>query len=252
MKLRCIAIDDEPFALKMLADDLQKIPAVDLVDTFKSPLKAVDTLQQNRVDLLFLDIQMPTLLGTDWLRSLPSPPLVIMTTAYEQYALEGYDLDVVDYLLKPIRFERLVKACQKAGERYQQRHPITPSLPPDAFFFVYSEYREVKIYYHDVHYVEGLKDYVKIFIDSQPKPILTRLNMKAIEARLDAAHFCRIHQSFIVPLNRITGFRKTKVLLGTIEIPVGGRYADEFLSVYKTGDFLKNRTVVTDSSHSGR
>lgn len=238
MKLRCIAIDDEPFALKILADDLQKIPAIDLVDTFTSPLKAIDVIRQGKVDLLFLDIQMPTLLGTDFLRSLIGAPnrnlpLVIITTAYEQYALEGYELNVVDYLLKPIRFERLVKACNKAGEHYHHWSTTVNNAPPSTFFLVFSEYKQVKIYHHEVQYVEGLKDYVKIFVDAQPKPILTRLNMKAIEAKLDMNQFCRVHQSFIVPLHRITAFHKTKLLLGDVEIPVGGRYADEFLAVYK-------------------
>jgi DNA-binding LytR/AlgR family response regulator len=233
MKLRSIAIDDEPFALAILADDLLKIPAIDLVDTFSSPLKAIDLIQQNSVDLVFLDIQMPTLLGTQFLRTLSKPPLVIFTTAYEQYALEGYELDVVDYLLKPIRFERLFKACNKAAEVFLQRQSPSTEPPAETFFFVFSEYKEVKIYHHDVLYVEGLKDYVKIFLASQTRPLLTRLNMKAIETKLDSGQFCRVHQSFIVPMNRISSFQKTKLTLGNIEIPVGGRYAEEFLTRYR-------------------
>jgi DNA-binding LytR/AlgR family response regulator len=233
--LRCLAIDDEPFALRVLADDLRQIPALDLVGTFSSPLRATELIQEGQVDLLFLDIQMPTLMGTTFLRTLQKPPLVIFTTAYEQYALESYELDVVDYLLKPIRFERLYRACNKAVEVHQQRGKPAPTPPQaDTFFFVFSEYKEVKIYHHDVLYIEGLKDYVKIFLASQPRPILTRLNMKGIEARLDSPLFCRVHQSYIVPLARITAFHKTKLLLnGSTEIPVGGRYADEFLVKYR-------------------
>jgi DNA-binding LytR/AlgR family response regulator len=232
--LRCIAIDDEPFALRILADDIQKIPTLDLVGTFSSPLRATECIQEGGVDLLFLDIQMPTLLGTTFLRTLQKPPLVIFTTAYEQYALESYELDVVDYLLKPIRFERLYRACNKAVEVFQQRHkPAAVSTQAEPFFFVFSEYKEVKIYYHDILYVEGLKDYVKIVLASQPKPILTRLNMKGMELKLASEAFCRVHQSYIVPLARITAFHKTKLMLDTLEIPVGGRYAEAFLARYR-------------------
>ncbi|AQG81739.1 LytR/AlgR family response regulator transcription factor [Spirosoma montaniterrae] len=236
---RAIAIDDEPFGLRILADDLQKIPSIELIGTFTNPLKAMELIQQDRVDLMFLDIQMPTLLGTQFLRTLPKPPLVIFTTAYEQYALEGYELDVVDYLMKPIRFERLFKACNKAIDLFQQRHRPETDVQADTYFFVHSEYKEVKIYHHDILYIEGLKDYVKIFLASQAgKPVLTRLNVKAIEARLDSDRFCRVHQSFIIPLNRVSSFQKTKLLLnnppyGPLEIPVGGRYADEFLAKYR-------------------
>lgn len=241
MTLRCIAIDDEPPALRILADDLQKIPSLDLIGTFNSPLRALEAIRQHAPDLLFLDIQMPTLLGTELLRALAQPPMVIFTTAYEQYALESYELDVVDYLLKPIRFERLLRACHKAAEVYAGRHRPAESIvessivaPAETFFFVFSEYKEVKVYFHDVQYVEGLKDYVKIFLDSQPRPLLTRLNMKALETRLDPARFCRIHQSYIVPLDRITAFQKTSVRLGMLELPVGGRYADAFLARYRS------------------
>jgi len=242
MALHTIAIDDEPLGLNILADDLRKIPTLDLVGTFTNPIKAVDLIQQGLVDLLFLDIQMPTLLGTQFLRTLSNPPLVIFTTAYEQYALEGYELDVVDYLMKPIRFERLFKACNKAVDTFQQRRKAD-TIPADTYFFIHSEYKEIKVYHHDILYIEGLKDYVKLFLASQPnRPILTRLNMKAIESRLDPTQFCRVHQSYIVPLIRISSFHKSKLVLsssatgkpsGTLEIPIGSRYADDFLARYR-------------------
>lgn len=233
-KPRCIVIDDEPFALNILADDLQRIPVLELVGKFTNPLAAMALLQQGEVDLLFLDIQMPTLLGTQFLRTLAQPPLVIFTTAYQQYAVESYELNAVDYLLKPIRFERLLQASNKACDRYFQAQNTAGEVATDTYFFVHCEHKEIKIYHHDVLYIEGLKDYVKIFVASRPdKPILTRLNVKAIEARLDNRRFCRVHQSYIVPLSRITAFQKTRILLGTIEIPVGGRYAEEFLATYR-------------------
>ena len=234
MKLRCIAIDDEPFGLNILADDLQKIPFLEVAGTFTNPFGALELINQGKVDLMFLDIQMPTLLGTQFLRTLPNPPMVIFTTAYDQYALEGYELNVVDYLMKPIKFERLFKACNKVYEVFQQKHKTVFDIPTETFFFVYSEYKEIKIYHNDIRYIEGLKDYVKIYLESQPaQPILTRMNMKAIEAKLDNAQFCRVHQSFIVPFNKITSFHKTKLLLGNLEIPVGGRYAEAFLAKYR-------------------
>jgi DNA-binding LytR/AlgR family response regulator len=234
MKLKSIAIDDEPLGLQLLADDLQKIPTIELIGTFTKPFAALELMQAGKVDLLFLDIQMPTLLGTEFLRAMPHPPMTVFTTAYEQYALEGYELSVVDYLLKPIRFERLLRACTKAFDRYQQAHSAPAPVQADTYFVVKVEYKDVKIYHHDVLYIEGLKDYVKIFVAGQPnRPILTRLNVKGIENLLDPAQFCRVHQSYIVPLSRITAFQKTRVMLGDIVLPVGERYADEFLARYR-------------------
>lgn len=235
MKLTSIAIDDEPPGLYILADDLRKIPTIDLIGTFTKPFDALERIQQGTVDLLFLDIQMPTLLGTDFLRALTNPPMVIFTTAYEQYAIESYDLNVVDYLLKPIRFERLLRACTKAYQLHQQTTKPDADVP--TFFFVKTDYKDTRIYHHDILYVEGLKDYVKIYLESRPdKPILTRLNVKAMEAKLDSAgRFCRVHQSFIVPLDRITGVNKTGLVLdGSIPIPVGERYADTFQERYRS------------------
>ena len=236
MKLTSIAIDDEPPGLHIMADDLRKIPTIDLIGTFTKPFDALELIQQGTIDLLFLDIQMPTLLGTDFLRALTNPPMVIFTTAYEQYAIESYDLNVVDYLLKPIRFERLLRACTKAYQLHQQTTKPDADVP--TFFFVKTDYKDTRIYHHDILYVEGLKDYVKIYLESQPdKPILTRLNVKAMEAKLDSARrFCRVHQSFIVPLSRITVVNKTGLVLdGSIPIPVGERYADAFQERYRVG-----------------
>jgi DNA-binding LytR/AlgR family response regulator len=228
MKLRCIAIDDEPFGLNILADDLQKIPFLEVAGTFTNPFAALELINQEKLDLMFLDVQMPTLLGTQFLRTLSNPPMVIFTTAYEQYAVESYELSVADYLMKPIKFERLFKACNKVYDIFQQKHKTS------TYFFVYSEYKEIKIYHNDIRYIGGLKDYVKIYLESQPnQPILTRLNMKAIEAKLDNSQFCRVHQSYIVPFHKITSFHKTKLLLGNLEIPVGGRYAEAFLAKYR-------------------
>jgi len=234
-QLRCIAIDDEPFALEILSDDIQKISFLKLTATFSSPLNALEWLKTEPVDLIFLDIQMPTLTGTQFLRSLPHPPMVIFTTAYEQYALEGFDLNVVDYLLKPIPFERFLRAVQKANELFSLRHKeeIIQIAPERGFFFVFSEYKEIKLFYDEILYVEGLKDYVKIFTHQYPKPVLTRLNLKAIEAKLPIQGFCRVHNSFIVALDKITSFQKSKLHINKWEIPIGNRYLIQFEQQYR-------------------
>jgi DNA-binding LytR/AlgR family response regulator len=234
LKINCIAVDDEPFALEILADDIQKVPFLNLIGTFSNPLDAWELIKQGKVDLMFLDIQMPTLTGTQFLRSLPTPPMVIFTTAYQQYALEGYDLNIVDYLLKPIPFERFLKAANKAQERFQGRmkEPAEIAIEENNFFFVYVEYKQVKIYYHDVLYIEGLKDYVKIFTKNQKNSLLTRLNMKAIEAKLPTQYFYRVHNSFIVSLDKITAFKKTKIYIDNQEIPIGKKYTVAFEQKY--------------------
>jgi DNA-binding LytR/AlgR family response regulator len=257
MSLRCIAIDDEPFALDLLADDIGKIPFLELVGQFSGPLAALELLRQEPVDLLFLDIQMPTLTGIQFLRTLSGsptqrPPMVIFTTAYEQYAVESYELSVVDYLLKPIPFGRFLTAVNKAHDLHLLRYPsiealITNALPaeesamvvsptvlpaaPD-FFFIFSEYQQIKIFFGEVLYVEGLKDYVKIYTTQQPRPYLSRLTLKAIEAKLPAEVFCRVHKSFIVALGQISSFQRSRLFVGGAEIPIGSSYLAGFESRY--------------------
>jgi DNA-binding LytR/AlgR family response regulator len=233
LKLRCLAVDDEPYALKLIADDIGRVPFLELRATCSSPLEALDLLQKENVDLIFLDIQMPVLTGTQFLRSLKNPPLVIITTAFEQYALEGFELNVIDYLMKPIPFDRFLKAVNKAY--YQHTLQTGPSAPAeDHFFFVRSEYKEIKILVKDVLYIEGFKDYVKIFLTSQAPPIFTRLNLKAIEAKLPEHHFCRIHNSFIVALAKIESSQKTQVFIRNKPIPIGDKFSDDFRMKYRS------------------
>lgn len=231
--MRCLAVDDEPFALKLMADEIAKVPFLNLVAACSSPVQAFEKLQIGKIDLLFLDIQMPVVTGTQFLRTLANPPLVIFTTAYEQYALEGFELNVIDYLMKPIPFDRFQKAVNKAYEHFRLRQGAPPS-GEKASFFIRAEYKEVKIYMDDILYVEGLKDYVKIFLQSQPRPILTRLNLKAMEAKLPSQQFCRIHNSFIVALSKIEASQKSQVFIAQKPIPIGEKYADEFIKRYKS------------------
>jgi len=232
--IRCIAIDDEPFALEILADDLRQFPYLELLAMFSSALDAASWLETHSVDLIFLDIQMPTQTGTQFLRGLTHPPMVILTTAYQQYALEGFELNVVDYLLKPIPFERFEKAVLRAQALFELRHKeSSPAVAERGFFFVFSEYKEIKIYFDEIYYVEGLKDYVKIYTTQHAKPILTRLNLKAMEAKLPEAQFGRVHNSFIVAFERITAVQKAKLHLGKVEIPIGNRYLAAFEQQYR-------------------
>ncbi|GAB2535778.1 LytR/AlgR family response regulator transcription factor [Spirosoma aerophilum] len=252
-KLRCIAIDDEPFALDILADDISKVPFLDLVGRYSSPLDAREALETDRdaIDLIFLDIQMPTLTGVQFLRTLSQPPMVILTTAFEQYALDGFELAVVDYLLKPIPFERFMKAVHKAYDLFSLRQKgysgirvdepapaLEPSPAPERdYFFIFSEYKEIKLFYEEVLYVEGLKDYVKIYTTQLSasglnKPFLSRLSLKAMEAKLPEEGFCRVHKSFIVALSKISSFQRTRLFIGKQEIPVGSSYVAEFQRKY--------------------
>lgn len=229
--LRCVAVDDEPYALRLIADDIGRIPFLDLVATFTSSNDALSFVRETTVDLLFLDIQMPGMTGTEFLRKLEHPPLVIFTTAYDHYAVEGFELNVMDYLLKPVPFERFQSAVNRVYEQFKLRRASQHLDNP--FFFVFSEYREVKIPFDDVLYIEGLKDYVKIFTTTQAHPILTRMNLKAIETKLLPGMFCRIHNSYIVSLPKIDSSQKAQVFIGKQAIPVGDKFAEEFWKKYR-------------------
>jgi DNA-binding LytR/AlgR family response regulator len=232
-KLRCIAVDDEPFARQLIADDISKVPFLDLVTTCASPFEALEHIKKNNVDLLFLDIQMPVITGTEFLRTLENPPLVIITTAYEKYALEGFELNVIDYLLKPIPFERFLKAANRAYDQYLLENGLH-TREENGFFFVHAEYKEIKIFFDDILYIEGLKDYVKIFLRTQQRPILTRLNLKATEAKLPSDQFARIHNSFIVSLSKIKSTQKTQVFIGETPVPIGEKFAADFQKKYRS------------------
>ncbi|WP_212002020.1 LytTR family DNA-binding domain-containing protein [Chitinophaga sp. HK235] len=217
--MRCIAVDDEQLVRELLEDNIRQIPFLQLVATCKNALEAMEVLQKESVDLIFLDIQMPRLSGLQFLQSLQHPPLVILVTAYEKYALEGYNLQVVDYLLKPFSFERFLKACNRANELFRlQQTPAPVKTLTD--FFVNVEYTQVKIVVEDIEYIEGLKDYIKIYLSSSPKPILTRMTMKAIMEKLPAEAFVRTHKSYLVAVKKITAVKRDLVCVGEKEIPV--------------------------------
>lgn len=221
--IRCIAIDDELLVRELLEDNIRQIPFLQLLGTCKNAMEAMEVMQREPVDLIFLDIQMPRLNGLQFLRSLPQPPMVILVTAYEQYAMEGFELQVVDYLLKPFSFERFLKACNHAHELFLLRNKAAEA-PQD--FFVYVEYTQVKIVVADITYIEGLKDYIRIHLLSSAKPVLTRMTIKAIEGKLPPPAFIRTHKSFLVAAGKITAVKRDLVMIGSNEIPVSEFYKE--------------------------
>ena len=235
--LNCIAVDDENLALDLLEDNIQKIPFLNLVKRCKNAFDAIETLQNNAIDLMFLDIQMPGITGVQFLQSLKNKPMVVFVTAYKQYALEGFELDVVDYLLKPIDFERFLKAVSKASELHSLKQK---SLLEDATgattekvssIFVNADYSLVKIKIDEITYIEGLKDYVKIYTSTSSKPVVTRMTMKAIEEKLPSSAFFRVHKSFIISLDKIESIRNLKIKVGNAQIPISESYSESFFKM---------------------
>jgi len=227
MNITCLVVDDEPLARNLLSDYVKKIPSLTLVGTCEGPLQAIEFLKSSSVDLLFLDIQMPELTGIGLLKSIPKKPMVIFTTAYSEYALEGYELDVIDYLLKPITFERFIKAINKVQARVTTtRQTSAPQGLTDDFIFVKDGTKLVKIMINDILYVEGLKDYVTIHTKAQKVVSLQRL--KSLEEQLPESLFIRIHNSFIVSLRAITSVHKNEVEIGNAFLPVGETYRKSF------------------------
>lgn len=226
--LRCLAIDDEPLALELLEDNISKVPFLQLVASCSNPFEAMEVLKQQEVDLIFLDIQMPGLTGLQFIQTLAKKPLFILITAYEKYALDSYNFDVVDYLVKPVPLERFIKACNKAWELFQLKNkPAEPTkeTAPD-YIFVNVEYSLVKVVLSNIMWIEGLKDYIKIHLHNTTRFIVTRMNMKDIEEQLPTAKFLRIHKSYIVAIEYITAIRKTSVFINETELPVSEHYRE--------------------------
>jgi DNA-binding LytR/AlgR family response regulator len=231
--LRCIAIDDEPLALELLEDNISKVPFLQLVARCSNAIEALKVLQQEKVDLIFLDIQMPGLTGLQFIQSMTEKPMIILITAYEKYALEGFNLDVIDYLVKPVSLDRFVKACNKAKElfRLNNKPKGSESSASPGYFFVNVDYSQVKVNFNDIRYIEGLKDYIRIHLKSSSKAIITRMPMKTIEEQLPASIFLRIHKSYIVSVDHITAIRKNSVFIDAMELPVGENFRETIASL---------------------
>ncbi len=222
--INCIAVDDEPLALKLLQDNISKVPFLKLVSACNDAFEAMKALQENKIDLVFIDIQMPGLTGLQLIGSLENKPLVIFITAYKQYALESYDLSVVDYLVKPVALDRFIKACNRAKELHELK--TIKQQPFAEYFFLNVDYSQVKVMFDDIIWIEGLGDYVKVNLKSTKKPIVVRTSLKAIETELPPNKFIRIHKSYLIAIAEITAVRKNSVFIKEMELPVGETFRE--------------------------
>lgn len=222
--MNCIAVDDEKYVLDLLVDNIQKVPFLKLEARCKNAMEAAEVLHEKEIDLIFLDIQMPGLNGLQFIRTLKQPPMVIFITAYAEHAVDGFELNAVDYLLKPVSFERFLKACNKAYDLFnlQQKSPARDEKP--GYFFVYVEYNQVKVTIDEILYIEGMKDYVKIFSNGSSKPVITKMSLKNIEEKLSGYRFARIHKSYIIALDKVTAVKRDLICIGSIELPLSEFY----------------------------
>ena len=229
MKLRTIAIDDEPLALKLVSDYISKTPYLELVGSFDNPLDAIDFLTDNEADVIFVDIQMPDLTGIEFTRTLEGDHKIIFTTAYEKYALEGFKLNAVDYLLKPFSYEEFLKAAGKAHKMAELEAAAVPTLEANnQFLFLKSEYKIRRINFDDILYIEGLKDYIKVFTTGEGKPLLSLNSIKSLEQTFPEEKFMRVHRSYIVNLNRLETIERSRIVFGKTYIPISEQYKDKF------------------------
>ncbi|GAB3899656.1 LytTR family DNA-binding domain-containing protein [Larkinella knui] len=234
--IRAIALDDEPPALRVLTHFCSQIQAIDLQKTFLRPDEALDHLHQSPTDLLFLDINMPSVSGIDFHKAIPEQIMVIFTTAYAEYAVEGFTLNAVDYLLKPFTFERFQQAVHKANEYHQFRNQTEPAK--EAYLYIRADYTLHKIALSDILFIEGLDDYLKIHIRSTTRPIVARMTMKTMLQKLQEAdkgneRFIRVHRSYIVAFSRIEQVRNRIITLAGEEIPIGLSYETEFFKRFQ-------------------
>lgn len=227
--IKVVAIDDEPLALQLVREYVEKTPFLELAGIFDNPLEAVAFIRSSDVDLVLLDIQMPDLTGTELAGVISGGPKVVFTTAYEKYALEGFRLDAVDYLLKPFSYGEFLKAVQKAEKLINLERKELPSLEVSKeFLFIKSDYKIRRIDFSEIHYIEGLKDYVKIFLRGEKKPVLSLSTMKALEARLPEERFMRVHRSYIVNLETVKVIERGRIVYGEVRIPVTDQYRERF------------------------
>ena len=239
--IKVLAIDDEPLALRQLTTYIKKVPFLELVGECKNALEAHKIMEDEVVDAIFCDINMPDLSGMDFVRQLAAPPLIVFTTAYSEYALEGYKVNAVDYLLKPFGMNDFLRAAMKVQEQYNLRHQNTQQesspVQDDGTIFVKTDYRVVRLSINDIRYIEGMSEYLKIHVENQ-KPIITLLSMKKMEEYLPAQQFMRIHRSYIINLLKIQEVNKNRVILDAdTYLPIGDLYKEQF-NDYLTKKYL--------------
>ena len=228
MKLTCLIIDDEPVARQGLGEYVNEIEFLQLVAQCENPLKASRYLNEQTIDLIFLDIHMPKLSGIEFLKGLRNPPLVIFTTAYSDYAVEGYSLDIVDYLMKPITFERFLKAAQKAFEVHQLKKLAFEHKTNSEYFFVKCESKYEKVNYAEVKYIESLQNYV--IIHTASKKLITYMTLSSVENQLPKDQFLKVHKSFIVSIGGIKAIDGNEILIGDSRIPISRNLKDQVVN----------------------
>ena len=236
--ISCIAIDDEPLALKQIVSYIAKTPFLSLNGQFDSAMNAMEYVQNHQVDIMFVDINMPDLSGMEFVKSLAHSPKVIFTTAYSEYAIEGFKVDAIDYLLKPISYEDFLKAAQKASSRLDTGSEKRPAIASNHdFIFIKSEYKIIRIRVADIKYIESMREYVRIHLINQ-KPIMSLISMKKMEQNLNNRNFMRVHRSFIVNLDQVTTIERNRIIFDEkVYIPVTDQYKEQFQE-YLNKNFL--------------
>ena len=236
--IRCAVVDDEPLALGLMASYVKKTPFLELVGSYSSAIQAMNELPNHPADLLFLDIQMPELNGLDFSRMVPPQTRVVFTTAFDQYAIDGYRVNALDYLLKPISYPNFLQAAQKAQEWFKLVEQGQQGAVEEVqSIFVKSEYKQVQVMLDDILYIEGLKDYIKIYEEGHEKPLLSLMSMKNMEEMLPSQRFMRVHRSYIVQKSKIRVVEHNRIVFGKTYIPVGDSYKDDFQA------FLNERSL---------
>jgi len=233
MKTKYMIVDDEPLARDLIRGHIEKLENFEIVAECNNAMKALSVLREKHVDLVFMDIQMPQITGIEFLKTLKHPPKVIITTAYREYALEGFELDVVDYLLKPITFERFLKSVNKFYQMSQETiqgapNSSTEKVPDESFIYVKENKKVIKVYLSEIRYIEGLSEYVQIYTDK--RKIITKTSMAQMEEKLPSDNFLRIHKSYIVPVGKIEAFTANTIEIQGKELPIGRNYKNAVLN----------------------
>ncbi|HSA04148.1 MAG TPA: response regulator transcription factor [Tenuifilaceae bacterium] len=236
MKIRCIVIDDEPLAIEIIESYIEKIPYVELAGKFSNAIDALQYLKSNKVDLMLLDIQMPELTGIQLMKVLDNPPQVIFTTAYDNYAIKSYELDAVDYLLKPIEFDRFLKAIEKSWKRIERGqsvevNKVEQNSTKDTFIFIKTEHRVQRVEISEILYIEGMKNYLRVV--TRTDKFMTLQNFKSICELLPVNQFMRVHKSFVVAVDKIDSIERSRIRIGKQLIPIGDTYKKDFDQLVK-------------------
>ncbi|HOZ15815.1 MAG TPA: response regulator transcription factor [Tenuifilaceae bacterium] len=236
MKIRCIVIDDEPLAIEIIESYIEKIPYVELAGKFSNAIDALQYLKSNKVDLMLLDIQMPELTGIQLMKVLDNPPQVIFTTAYDNYAIKSYELDAVDYLLKPIEFDRFLKAIEKSWKRIERGqsvevNKVEQTSSKDTFIFIKTEHRVQRVEISEILYIEGMKNYLRVV--TRTDKFMTLQNFKSICELLPVNQFMRVHKSFVIAVDKIDSIERSRIRIGKQLIPIGDTYKKDFDQLVK-------------------